>query len=578
MEFRENQLEAINQIIDYFDNGVKTVILNAPTGSGKTIINLFTGKEIGGAYYSTHLRVLVDQIKDDLSGKLYNENLGWCIMGRGAYKCNYLIEKEDERYQKDLLISNGYVKTNIKEKHEKILKTLTADGSPCTQDKPKYKYDGMETDVCPFLDQCSYYENRDKAIESVSTVTTLDYLLLGILPQIHNSSYNIGWFEKPLLVIDEAHYLPEKLCDFFSVNISKNSLPDFDYIDALEKIENDNGNLKIVEILSDYLMIQRSYLDMLKEKYNEGEDDPVIPYFKNEILLSVAISRQIKLVDRVSNMISNLSVDAEWIFNRDDNGIYWKPYSPKKFMEKFWKMFDHIILSSATFFGIEDYLDELGLSDNYRIINMESTFSPEKAPIISVSDIRLNKNNFNDNIDNVVSTIDDILSHENSNGIIHCQTYNYKNAILSRSKYMDRFIVHDSLDRSDKLKEFMNDKTDKVLLSVNMGEGIDLKDDLARFQIIVKAPYPFLGDPWTKIHFDRSKQWYNNQTVIQIMQMCGRIIRSKDDWGTTYLIDKNISDLLHRSELPQYFRDRLDAGLKIEQKRLDEEFDELFKL
>jgi len=29
-------------------------------------------------------------------------------------------------------------------------------------------------------------------------------------------------------------------------------------------------------------------------------------------------------------------------------------------------------------------------------------------------------------------------------------------------------------------------------------EGLDLKDDLARFQIVMKMPYPSLGDPLIK--------------------------------------------------------------------------------
>ena len=583
MEFRANQEQVINQIVDYFNQGVKTVILNAPTGSGKTIINLFASKKMGGSYYSTPLRVLVDQIRNDISGKLYEQRLGWSIMGRGAYKCDYLIDKENEQYNKDMMRANTYLKQQIQEEHNNRLTQLTADGATCTSKNPVYKYNGLTYTSCPFLNQCGYYNDREKAINSTNIVTTLDYLLVGILPQLgyDDNPYNIGWTKRPVLVIDEAHYLPSKLADFFSINISKKSLPDFDYVALLKSIEqygHEKSINSLMDILPGYKIKQMEYLGSMEYQYENEEDDPLINYFGHDLLLSIAISKQRKLVNRLNNIINNLQIDdVEWIFNHDDNGIYWKPYSPKKFMEKFWKMFDHIILSSATFFGIEDYLDDLGLSDNYKVITMDSTFNADLASIIQVSSIKLNKGNFNTTIDDVVKEIDNILDKEKGKGIIHCQTYNYKNSIESLSRYKDRFITHQSNNRSNKLNEFIQDKTDKVLLSVNMGEGIDLKDDLARFQIIVKAPYPFLGDPWTKIHFDRSKQWYNNQTVIQIMQMCGRIIRSKDDWGTTYLIDKNISDLLNRSELPQYFKDRIDAGLRAEKKRLDDEFDELFK-
>ena len=583
MEFRANQEQVINQIVDYFNNGTKTVILNAPTGAGKTIINLFAGKKLGGSYYSTPLRVLVEQIRNDMSGKLYDQRLGWSIMGRGAYKCDYLIDKENDQYNKDMMRVSSYLKTNIQEQHNKILNQLTADGAPCTTQNPIYKYNNLTYTVCPFLNQCGYYTDRNKAINSVNIATTLDYLLVGILPQLgyDDNNYNIGWTRRPVLIIDEAHYLPSKLADFFSINISKKSLPDFDYVELLKSIEQYGQQKSInslMDILPGYIIKQSQYLQNMEVNYENSDEDSLIKYFGHDILLSIAISKQRKLINRLNNIMNNLKIpDIEWIFNHDDNGIYWKPYSPKKFMEKFWSMFDHIILSSATFFGIKDYLNDLGLSDNYKVITMDSTFNSDLAPIIQSSNVRLNKSNFDSTIDQVVKEIDNILDREKGKGLIHCQTYNYRNYIQSKSKYNERFIIHQPNNRSDKLKEFIDDKSDKVLLSVNMGEGIDLKDDFARFQIIVKAPYPFLGDPWTKIHFERSQQWYQNQTIIEIMQMCGRIIRSKEDWGTTYFIDKNIYNLImnNKDNIPKYFLDRIQSGRKKEQERLDNEFKDL---
>ena len=43
-----------------------------------------------------------------------------------------------------------------------------------------------------------------------------------------------------------------------------------------------------------------------------------------------------------------------------------------------------------------------------------------------------------------------------------------------------------------------------------MAEGIDLKDDLSRFQIITKVPYPNLGDERIKIRCNKDYIWYVN--------------------------------------------------------------------
>lgn len=592
VEFRENQKETIDKIIESFKKGTKTVVLVAPTGSGKTIINLFSGKEMGGSYYSTPLRVLVDQIRTDLKGKLREEKLGWTIMGRGAYPCPYGIELENQQYNKDILRAKTYEKDRLKEIHEYKLKEMTADGAPCTSKLPKYYYNEEEQEKCPFLADCGYYNDRNKAMHSLNICTTLDYLLVGILSKLglkpeedaEKNLLSVGWEHRPIMVIDEAHYLPSKLVDFYSINISKNSLPEFPYDILLKNIGIGVTDIAIAEfqmLFSDYKERQDAYLVRLEDEYNNAETDNIIEYYGKEIPLSIAVTKQRKLVNRLKFMKNSLETEVEWISNRDDKGIYWKPYSPKKFVERFWNMFDHVILSSATFFGIKDYLDDLGLTEYpYEIIYVKSTFPSESAPIIPVSSIGLNKNNFDSTIDSVVSELDNILDkHPNERGIIHCNSYAYKRGIENRSKYSARFISHESNDRTDKLKEFIsqNEKSNRVLLSVNMGEGIDLRDDIARFQIIVKCPYPSLGDRWTKIHFNRSKEWYNNQTIIQIMQMCGRIIRSKEDWGTTYFIDQNIMNLLERnkSEIPLYFWDRIEAGKAVRQKNIDKEFDEL---
>lgn len=587
MEFRENQKETIDQIVSAFNRGIKTIVLFAPTGTGKTIINLFAGREMGGSYYSTPLRVLVDQIRTDIMGKLRDERLGWVVMGRGAYPCPYQIDLENKQYFEDTIRANSYEKERLKEIHELKLKELTADGAPCTAKQPRYNYDGQKHKKCPFLDECGYYKDKDKAMKSQNIVTTLDYLLVGILSGLGLDSEVVsstGWEHRPIMIIDEAHYLPSKLADFYSINISKKFLPEFPYDVLLKNIGEGDSNKAITEfrkLLPDYKDRQESYLDTLDDIFNFSENDDIISYYGKNIPLSTAITKQRKLVNRLSFMNYSLQTDVEWIYNRDDKGMYWKPYFPKKFVENFWSIFDHVILSSATFFGIKDYLDALGLEEYpYEVIQVKSTFPPESAPIIPVSSIGLNKNNFDSTINSVVSDIDNILSkHPNERGIIHCNSYAYKKEIESRSKYAERFISHDSNDRIDKLKEFIsqNEGSNMVLLSVNMGEGIDLRDESARFQIIVKCPYPFLGDPWTKLHFDRSKTWYENQTIIQIMQMCGRIIRSKEDWGVTYFIDRNIMNLLERNknELPVYFWDRIEAGKMVRQKKIDKEFDEL---
>jgi ATP-dependent DNA helicase DinG len=86
-----------------------------------------------------------------------------------------------------------------------------------------------------------------------------------------------------------------------------------------------------------------------------------------------------------------------------------------------------------------------------------------------------------------------------------------------------------------------------VLISPSLALGIDLKDDLSRFQIITKVPYPSLGDRYIREKFERDKQWYNLRTALRLIQAVGRSVRSKDDWAHTYVLDSNLGNFIVRN-------------------------------
>ena len=68
-----------------------------------------------------------------------------------------------------------------------------------------------------------------------------------------------------------------------------------------------------------------------------------------------------------------------------------------------------------------------------------------------------------------------------------------------------------------------------VLISPSLYQGVDLKDDLARFQVIVKVPYPDLSDRRTRVKMQRDRGWYDWQTALRLVQTYGRSVRSETD-------------------------------------------------
>ena len=84
-----------------------------------------------------------------------------------------------------------------------------------------------------------------------------------------------------------------------------------------------------------------------------------------------------------------------------------------------------------------------------------------------------------------------------------------------------------------------------------------MKEDLGRFSIIAKTPFPSLADKWVKKRADLSQKWYNLQAIKSVIQASRRVVRSRDDWGVTYILDHSFGSLYNRmkSYVPSWWRE-----------------------
>lgn len=87
-----------------------------------------------------------------------------------------------------------------------------------------------------------------------------------------------------------------------------------------------------------------------------------------------------------------------------------------------------------------------------------------------------------------------------------------------------------------------------------MTEGLDLRGELSRFQIVVKVPFPFLDD-YTKARMELDPKWYQLQTAIPLVQMTGRSVRDKEDYAVTIILDADFQRFLSQNQdmLPDWW-------------------------
>jgi Rad3-related DNA helicase len=114
------------------------------------------------------------------------------------------------------------------------------------------------------------------------------------------------------------------------------------------------------------------------------------------------------------------------------------------------------------------------------------------------------------------------------------------------------------------LEEHKRDESyNSVLISPALGTGVDLPDELSRFQIIVKTPYlDSENDKRIKKIFEIQPDRYFLKSVFTFVQNAGRSIRSKTDYAETFVLDTRIHQLLNyqRNQLPKWFLESINRG------------------
>jgi Rad3-related DNA helicase len=158
----------------------------------------------------------------------------------------------------------------------------------------------------------------------------------------------------------------------------------------------------------------------------------------------------------------------------------------------------------------------------------------------------------------IVEAIDKLLrARPDRKGLIHTNSYDMNRILtnaLAAAGHANRIITHGPGGAEGALERHRLTPGPTVLFSPAMIEGIDLADDLSRFQLIVKVPYPVHKDPYVAARM-RQKGWYEWQTAVRLIQATGRSIRSQDDYAETYIVDSEFGEFRRRSHrlLPEWW-------------------------
>lgn len=523
------QVDVIDRIDKAFNSGKKFVICCAPTGSGKSFIakTLANASSLPSKAFEELIRSY-DAYKVDFDGNYSYEQECNDEPAFGTFALTITKSLQDQ-YQ-ELFVDTDTLKGKTNYICD-VDKNYDTELAPCT-------FAPALRDNCWTENRCPYYNARNEAI--LAQFAVLNYKMFLSLPgHIKKKSY---------LICDEASELEDELVRQFSAEINYDKLSNYNIPCEMLVIDNRDKAYNWVNVLIENISTElTAFINKTSKKQNLPSQAEKIKY------------QFLKNMHRSLTIIGTHWHECEFVVDIDSKRVILTPLRASTLSKYIFNHGEKIVLMSATIIDHKHFAKSLGIVD-YEYVEVDSTFDASKSPIYISSKYKPSYNTLQNMLPGMCEQIKQITSHhKNDKGVIHTHT----NAITSFIKERlgsDRYLFRDTNSTNEDILKLHSSSTlPTVLVSPSLVYGIDLKDDLARFQIIVKLPFLSLGSKRIKKLFELDKEWYENKMLNAVVQAAGRATRSKDDYSITYILDGNFINVVKRTKgkLPKYFIDRI---------------------
>jgi Rad3-related DNA helicase len=485
--FRNNQDQVIKQICDAFNSGYKCIILEAPTGFGKSAIAITIARTLGSSYICTATKDLQTQYTHDYKFLKVAK-------GKSNFQC---------RVKEDFIDAGKYLCTSCNSGTENECKHTSCEYGPCLSDE------SMEGTGCKYRTFINDYKTDYKGKDNERTFISgekLEYYKTEYSNWIHlknfdtprqwnpcyyfdqlfqalkatHSIFNYSIFlslltnknmmqQRELLVLDEAHLIETEIVKFRGLSISKKRwrryIHDFKMVDYGFDL---NGWLEFLIDLEKTMLMLIGYdslaYSLVKERkiqygYNSKrntrarskrivsaseifEDDATLEIdIKSENGRNLQINKELLIdivqdIEKLTRTINNiLSSPKDWIVsevhkeNYDIMRVDLKPLDPSKYIRTILEKCSKTLIMSATILNHKSFERNLGLDseeNKSKFIQIQSDFPVENRPIFPLSVEYLNFSNLQkiDVKTKISRAIDNIMHvHRNDKGIIHTSSY-----------------------------------------------------------------------------------------------------------------------------------------------------------
>lgn len=544
-QYRPHQFEVIRDVLAALDDpSTGDVIVEAPTGAGKTSIAVTVARVLtrgfdrvkreaadmaksGGdpfAHMAEHQVHLITSMKMLQNAYLGDDPDIKLVKGKASYECGRGAKREKVFRQMEAAIK----RLNV---------TFSCDDA-----------DQIFGHLC---DPCPYRQARDAALWAPVALHNFDSFL-------HQATLGQVFGPRRLLAFDEAHNCEEKLRSFMTMSFGKV------LFESLGLVWEEPVDLKDMPMVHEWgqrclnqISAKTAALNReVTEARTEGNPEAIV----HAAQAGRVLRRVSMLQDRLGRFCTSMSLPRPmtWVaYYNDAHEVTLEPVEAGRFVPSALMRFGRQRLHlSATFLnGGGAYSRSINLR-LAKHITVPSTFAPERRQIVVRSAGKLSQKNWDQKFPEVVARVKEVLKENPGvRGVLHCTSYDMAKSIHDAVK-SSRLVFYEREQRDVVIGDFLAgiEARDAVLVAVALNEGYDFKDDICRFQIIVRVPYLV---PTDCVNARRAldPRFYGWRTALALVQVYGRGMRSAEDWCRTYILDERFEDFVQRErdQLPGWF-------------------------
>ena len=568
-KFRQYQKE---KIVDIIENIVSKKenhnhIIEAPTGSGKSIMIIVAAGVLADEYQMTSYILCSDLFLFSQYEKFIKEHpfikFGMLKGQTGNYVCE--MNKEDMRNADCRMAQISWASLFNPDKAEEL-------GYPCAVD-------------------CEYVQCRKKAVKSTVTLMTYQLFLYSMYLNKKSDHGGYAFKNRDIVFCDECHNIPDIIQSKFSPQYNPTSIEKlmtiyyaamnrqlvlFDELgcniqdkyterelnDKLNDLylklgQDDNSKKEDFQLVNELLEIYYDFqltCDMLENEIGNAKrsgktiskDDlktyKTISFYRNQMCYWGDLFRAIgSLENGYDYLLKKIDVDETtktknitFSCVKEDWLIYCYLLS-----EASWK-----VMTSATVGGQKAFEENIGTiyTDDHcsKFDRVPSTFDFSKSPVHFLNRFKMNFKEKDRSFESLKPVVFNICKQfAGKRGMIQTGTYELAKKIMfyAPKEIQDRMLMYNGSKEKISMVNEHKMREDTILIGPTLVEGVDLPDDLCRFIIILKVPYPNIKDKLVAEKIKLFPLWYNSKTSNAIIQGIGRGVRNDHDYCTTYILD-----------------------------------------